>query len=100
MTGLRRMALSSVLLDDASRKILAAGEFQHANTANSIALVDKLVEDYWDIMPLEELISDNGSEFGAHRRNGKKEWDSKFKACRIFGHKADYSKSKASPDKR
>ena len=68
------------ITDDASRKILAAGEFQHANTANSIALVDKLVEDYWDIMPLEELISDNGSEFGAHRRNGKKEWDSRFKS--------------------
>jgi len=30
-------------------------------------------------MPLEELISDNGSEFGAHRRNGKKEWGSRFK---------------------
>ncbi|WP_456329214.1 IS481 family transposase [Archaeoglobus sp.] len=67
------------IIDDASRKILAAGEFQHANTANSIALVDKLVEDYWDILPMKELISDNGSEFGAHRRNGKKEWDSRFK---------------------
>jgi len=67
------------ILDDASRKILAAGEFMNANTENSIALVDKLVEDYWGIMPLEELISDNGSEFGAHRKNGKKEWDSRFK---------------------
>ena len=87
------------ILDDASRKILAAGEFESANTANSIALVDRLVEDYWDIMPLEELISDNGSEFGAHRRNGKKEWDRKFKTCRISGHKAD-NQDKASPDKR
>ena len=60
-------------------KIFAAGEFKNANTENSIALVDKLVEDYWGIMPLEELISDNGSEFGAHRKNGKKEWDSRFK---------------------
>jgi len=67
------------ILDDASRKILAAGEFKNANTDNSIALVDKLVEDYWGIMPLEELISDNGSEFGAHRKDGKKEWDSRFK---------------------
>ena len=67
LIGSIRMALSSVLLD-ASRKILAAGEFQHANTANSIALVDEVVAKYWDIMPLEELISDNGSEFGAHRR--------------------------------
>jgi len=86
------------IIDDASRKIPAAGEFQHANTANSIALVDKLVEDYWDIMPLEELISDR-NEFGAHRRNGKKEWDSKFKACRISGNKADNFQDKASPDK-
>jgi len=23
--------------------------------------------------------ADNGSEFGAHRKNGKKEWDSRFK---------------------
>ena len=56
------------IIDDASRKILAAGEFQHANTANSIALVDEVVAKYWDIMPLEELISDNGSEFE------QKEW--------------------------
>jgi len=68
-----------LFLDDASRKILAAGEFKNANTENSIALVDKLVEDYWGIMPLEELIPDNGSEFGAHRKNDKKEWDSRFK---------------------
>ncbi|CAD7770509.1 Integrase core domain protein [Candidatus Methanoperedenaceae archaeon GB37] len=68
------------IIDDASRKILAAGEFQNANTENSIALVDKLVEDYWDIMPLEELISDNGSEFGAHRKGDRKEWESRFKS--------------------
>ena len=68
----------SAILDDASRKILVAGEFESANTANSIALVDRLVEDCWDIMPLEELISDR-NEFGAHRRNGKKEWESRFK---------------------
>jgi len=67
------------ILDDASRKILVAGEFESANTANSIALVNRLVEDYWDIMPMRELISDNGSEFGAHRKNGKKEWESRFK---------------------
>ena len=67
------------ILDDASRKILVAGEFENANTDNSIALVDKLVEDYWGIMPLEELISDNGSEFGAHRKGDRKEWDSRFK---------------------
>ena len=47
-------------------------------------MVDKLVEDYWGIMPLEELISDNGSEFGAHRKNGKKEWDSRVYKVKNF----------------
>jgi len=35
------------VLDDAYRKILTAGEFQNANTANSIALVDEVVAKYW-----------------------------------------------------
>ena len=68
------------ILDDASRKILVAGEFQNANTDNSIALINKLVEDYWDILPMRELISDNGSEFGAHRKGERKEWNSRFKS--------------------
>jgi len=67
------------VIDDASRKILAAGEFENANTANSIALIDEVVAKYWEILPLEELISDNGSEFGAHRKGDRKEWDSRFK---------------------
>jgi len=49
------------ILDDASRKILAAGEFKNANTENSIALVDKLVEDYRGIIPLEELTMEVSS---------------------------------------
>jgi len=60
------------ILDDASRKILAAGEFKNANTENSIALVDKLVEDYWSIMPLEELTTEVSSELTERmvKRNG------------------------------
>jgi len=68
------------ILDDASRKILAAGEFKNANTENSIALIDEVVAKYWEIPPLRELISDNGSEFGAHRKGERKEWDSRFKS--------------------
>lgn len=66
------------ILYDASRKILAAGEFKNADIANSIAIVNRLVEDCWNILPLKELISDNRSEFGAHRKD-RKEWNSKFK---------------------
>jgi len=50
-----------------------------ADTDNSILLVDQMVERYWDILPMRELILDNGSQFGAHRRGDNKEWDSRFK---------------------
>jgi len=40
-------------------------------------LVDKLVEGYWGHHAFRR--ADNGSEFGAHRKNGKKEWESRFK---------------------
>jgi transposase InsO family protein len=67
------------ILDDASRKILAGGEFENINTENTIKVIDQLVERYWLICPLRELIMDHGSEFGAHRLDEKGEWDSEFK---------------------
>jgi len=53
-------------------RALAAGEFKNANTENSTALVDKLVEDYWSIMPLEELTTEVSSELTERmvKRNG------------------------------
>jgi len=36
-------------------------------------LIDKLVEGYWDIIPMKEITSDNGSEFGAHRKGDRRE---------------------------
>ena len=68
-----------VILDDASRKILAGGEFTSINTENSKEIIDQLVENYWQICPLRELIMDHGSEFGAHRRDEEGNWDSEFK---------------------
>jgi len=67
------------ILDDASRKILAGGEFENINTENTMKVIDQLVERYWLICPLRELIMDHGAEFGAHRRDEKGEWDSEFK---------------------
>ena len=68
-----------VILDDASRKILAGGEFVTINTENSMIVLDQMVERYWWLSPLRELIMDHGSEFGAHRvpENGK--WEGQFK---------------------
>ncbi len=69
-----------VIEDDASRKILAGGEFKHSYERNSIQVFEELVERYWDkIGMLKELIIDNGSSFGAHRIDEKGDWDSEFK---------------------
>ena len=61
------------ILDDASRKILAGGEFANINTENSKEVIDQMVKSYWPICPMRELIMDHGSEFGAHRINEKGE---------------------------
>jgi hypothetical protein len=66
------------ILDDASKKILAGGEFTSINTQNSKMIIDQMVESYWSIQPMRELIMDHGSEFGAHRINEKGEWDGEF----------------------
>ena len=59
------------ILDDASRKILAAGEFKNANTEKQHSF-DKLVKDYWGIMPLEEQTTEVSSELTGRmvKRNG------------------------------
>ena len=68
-----------VIIDDASRLIPAGGEFKNANTENSKLIVDRLVERYWWLCPMRELIMDHGAEFGAHRVHEDGKWDSDFK---------------------
>ena len=75
LTGLK----VCVILDDASRKILAGGEFTSINTENSIHVIDQLVHDYWWLCPMRELIMDHGSEFGAHRIDEDGNWNGIFK---------------------
>ena len=58
---------------------MAGGEFSNINTENSKKIIDQMVESYWSICPMRELIMDHGSEFGAHRINEKGEWDGEFK---------------------
>jgi putative transposase len=48
------------------------------NTANSIAVLDRVIQEYGQIRPLRELIMDHGSEFGAHRVDENGYWDSEF----------------------
>ena len=68
-----------MILDDASRMVLAGGEFSEINTENSKLVIDQMVERYWWLCPLRELIMDHGSEFGAHRIHDDGSWSSEFK---------------------
>jgi len=68
-----------VVLDDASRMVLAGGEFAEINTRNSIEIIDQLVDRYWWLCPMRELIMDHGAEFGAHRIHDDGSWSSEFK---------------------
>jgi len=68
-----------VIEDDASRKILAGGEYSEINTENSLRVLRQLVDEYWWFCPLRELILDHGSEFGAHRIHEDGSWNSEFK---------------------
>jgi len=65
--------------DDSSRKILACGEFDSQNSENSMLVFREAVDRFWDICPMEELILDHGSAFGAHRTDEKGDWDGEFK---------------------
>jgi putative transposase len=68
-----------VILDDASRMVLAGGEFSEINTENSKLVIDQLVDKFWWLCPMRELILDHGSEFGAHRICDDGSWSSDFK---------------------
>ena len=54
-----------VILDDASRMVLAGGEFTEINTENNMLIIDQLVDKFWWLCPMRELIFDQESEFGA-----------------------------------
>lgn len=59
------------VLDDASRMVLAAGEFSHATANNSIKLLDEAYHKYLYIAPIREVITDHGSQFYANKRDKK-----------------------------
>lgn len=59
------------VIDDASRMILAAGEFENATTDNSIKLLDEAYHKYLHIAPIREVITDHGSQFYANKRDSK-----------------------------
>ncbi len=76
---IRKQYKVCVILDDASRMVLSGEEFSEINTENSKLVVDQLVDKYWWLCPMRELILDHGSEFRAHRIHDDGSWNSKFK---------------------
>jgi putative transposase len=79
-----------VILDDASRMILADREFDMLmtfvfsslddsrgiiNTENSKKVIDQMVERYWWLCPMRELIFDHGSALGDYRVHENGDWN-------------------------
>jgi putative transposase len=60
------------ILDDASRKILAAGEFDHKTTANALLVLKQAIMECetWG-HPILAVLTDHGSEFCANKRDAK-----------------------------
>ena len=58
-----------VVLDDASRMVLAGGEFPAQTAAYSIQLLKEAYEKYAYISPIREAITDHGTQFYAARRD-------------------------------
>ncbi|MDV0441513.1 DDE-type integrase/transposase/recombinase [Methanorbis furvi] len=72
-----------VVLDDASRMILAGGEFDRATTEFSIQVLREAYEKYEYIVPIREVITDHGTQFYANTRDSQGNAEHAFeKFCR------------------
>lgn len=58
-----------VALDDASRKILAGGEFDGATEENSIQVVEEVISKYGYLKLPDQVLTDHGPQFTATRRD-------------------------------
>ena len=60
-----------VIIDDSSRMILAYGEFNNANTENSIKLIQNVIDKFGHIRIIREIISDHGAQFTGNKKDSK-----------------------------
>lgn len=56
------------ILDDASRKVLAAGEFDNATVESSLKVLTEAIEKYGTLYPIRSVICDHGTQFYANKR--------------------------------
>ena len=84
-----------VVIDDASRMILAGGEFYSQTAENSILLLKEAYEKYEHICPIREVITDHGTQFYGVRRDCNGESDHSFENfCKEYGIKQIYARVK------
>jgi putative transposase len=57
------------ILDDASRKVLAGGEFDNATVENTLKIVDEARIKNEHLYPIVSVISDHGTQFYANKRD-------------------------------
>jgi len=75
-----------VVLDDASRMVLAAGEFPAQTAEYSIQLLKEAYEKFQHICPIREVITDHGTQFYANTRDSFGEADHSFEQfCEEYG---------------
>ncbi len=66
------------VLDDASRKILAGGEFDNAYEEYSIKVLEEAYLKYKNIKPIEQVLTDHGPQFFANKQNKDNTSKTKF----------------------
>lgn len=59
------------VLDDASRKILSAGEFDNETTENSLTVLQRAYDECKPLYPILSIVTDHGSQFYANKRDEK-----------------------------
>ena len=66
-------------MDDASRKVLAAGEFDHKTTENALLVLKQAIcgGESWN-HPVLVVLTDRGSEFYANKRDAKGHADHEY----------------------
>ncbi len=66
------------VLDDSSRKILSAGEYDSRSAEASIELLNEAFEKYSHVRSIREVITDHGTAFYANKRDKDGEADHAF----------------------
>ena len=76
------------VLDDASRKILAGGEYDQALGDHGIEMLNDAYEKFKHITPIREVITDHGAQFFANKKDKEGEGEVAFQIfCREKGIK-------------